>query len=152
MMKTPLYASVIIGAFVSTLSAADAINGSNADSPLPGSINRLAQALPPELQQFVCHENIPGISNNVLLRLTQAQYDAHCSVIAGLSHVSFIIIKEEPGLTQSTQDSQPSVASTVVVNFSQDSQESLPPQTQPAFPDSQEPLPPTVPHMLTEES
>ncbi len=124
-MKTTLYVSGMIGTFISTLSAADSIDRSAAYAPIPGSINRLAYELPRALQPFVCHENIPGISNNVLLQLTQAQYVAHCSVIAGLSHVSFIII-EEPDLTQSTQESQASIASTVVVILSQNSQESLP--------------------------
>lgn len=137
MIKTPLYASVIIGAFVSTLSAADALDGRNADTQA-GLISTSTRILPDALQQFVCHETLSGISGNVLLRLTKAQYDEHCSEIARLSYVSFMIIKEDPSVPQTIQEgSQASIATTERVNFSQDSQETPPP---------------TIPAIITEES
>jgi hypothetical protein len=128
-MKILIYISASAVFFMPTVSASESlIERQNACAQLEPTGQLTHPELPLVLQPFVCHENLPGLSNNVLLHLTQAQYDEHCSVIARLSYVSFKILEAEPFSTEATQGSQTSIASTVLVDLSQNSSlDSLPP-------------------------
>lgn len=136
-MKTLLYISASAVLFMPTVSASEPlIERQNAYSQLPKSAAQSSYPeLPLVLRPFVCHEGMPGISNNVILGLTQAQYDRYYQLIHGLPYVSFKITDQEPRSTNATQGSQASIAPTVPVDLSQSSLESSP-ATQPFKPTS----------------
>lgn len=123
MIKTKLYVFASMAFFMATLFASESmLEHQDACSQLNEQTGQLAHpTLPLVLQQFVCHEDMPGLSKNVILKLTQTQYKLYDRLIKELSHVSVIIINEEPSSAHATQGSEASVASTVIVVLSEDS-------------------------------
>lgn len=139
MKRTILYVATSATLYMTSLCASDQIEGHDACSQLSKQVGQFERTeLPEVLRQFVYHEGTPGISNNVILQLTPAQFSLYCKILRGLSYVSIIITYEKPSSDQATQGSQASEVSTVLVYSSQDdedSQGSLS-QTQPFKPTS----------------